>query len=99
MIVQEHGVTELYIDRGDATENKRIFDALLKEKEQIERTFGGSLHWDRLDAKRASRIKHIVNTGGYRSSESEWPTIQFEMVDAMTRLEAALLPLIEALEI
>jgi hypothetical protein len=44
VIVQEHGVTELYLDRGDATENKRIFDALLKEKEQLERTFGGSLH-------------------------------------------------------
>jgi len=99
VIVQEHGVTELYIDRGDAAENKRIFDALLANKEHVERAFGGSLHWERLDAKRASRIKHIVDLGGYRSPELEWPAIQSEMVAAMTRLETALLPSIEALEI
>jgi hypothetical protein len=72
---------------------------LFAKKEQIERAFGGSLHWERLDAKRASRIKHIVSLGGYRSPESEWPAIQADMVDAMSRLEAALLPHIEALEI
>lgn len=99
VIVQEHGVTELYIDRGDAIENKRIFDELLAKKDQIERAFGGTLHWERLDTKRASRIKHIVSLGGYRSPESEWPAIQADMVDAMSRLEAALLPPIEALGI
>jgi hypothetical protein len=99
VIVQEHGVTELYIDRGDATENKRLFDALLANKDAIERAFGGSLHWERLEAKRACRIKNLVDQGGYRSPESEWPAIQAAMVDSMARLETALLPFIDSLQV
>jgi hypothetical protein len=97
VIVQEYGLAELYIDRGDATENKRIFDQLHARKEEIERAFGGPLSWERLDTKRACRIKHVIERGGYRSPESEWPEIQKEMVDAMTRLEAALRPELAAL--
>jgi hypothetical protein len=99
VIVQEHGVTELYIDRGEAIENKKIFDTLLAHKEQVEKAFGGPLEWERLDAKRACRIKHVVDLGGYRSPESDWPAIQTEMVESMIRLESALLPAIEHLDI
>ncbi len=97
VIVQEYGITELYIDRGDAVENKRIFDQLHARKDEIERAFNGPLSWERLDAKRACRIKHVIERGGYRSTESEWPAIQSEMVDAMSRLELALKPGLEAL--
>lgn len=90
VIVQEYGIAELYIDRGDATENKSIFDRLAARKDEIEKAFGGSLIWERLDTKRACRIKHVAERGGYRSPESEWPTIQLEMVDTMTKLETAL---------
>jgi hypothetical protein len=99
VIVQEHGVTELYIDRGDATENKKIFDTLLAQKEQIEKVFGGSLEWERLDGKRACRIKNVVTLGGYRSPEQEWPSIHSAMVDSMSKLETALLPSIENLDL
>ena len=91
-IVQEYGIAELYIDRGEAEENKRIFDQLFARKEEIEKAFGGSLSWERLDTKRACRIKHIIERGGYRSPEAEWPEIQSEMVETMTKLEAALKP-------
>lgn len=97
VIVQEYGIAELYIDRGVASENKRIFDQLLARKDEIERAFGGTLLWERLDTKRASRIKHIIDRGGYRSPESEWPAIQSEMVDTMTKLETALKPGLTAL--
>ena len=80
-------------------ENKRIFDTLCSHKDAVEKTFGATLHWERLDTKRACRIKHIVDSVGYRSPESEWPKMQAEMVDAMTRLETALLPSIESLDI
>ncbi len=89
-IVQEYGVAELYIDRGDAAENKSIFDQLHARKDEIERAFGGTLSWERLDTKRACRIKHVIERGGYRSPEADWPAIQSEMVDTMIRLEAAL---------
>ena len=97
VIVQEYGVAELYIDRGDATENKRIFDQLHARKEEIEKAFGGTLSWERLDTKRACRIKHAIEIGGYRSPESQWPEIQSEMVDTMTKLESALKPALDSL--
>lgn len=97
VIVQEYAVTELYIDRGEAAENKQIFDHLYAKKDEIEKSFRGTLHWERLDTKRACRIKHVVERGGYRSPETEWPAIQSEMVETMTRLEAALKPGLAAL--
>ncbi len=97
VIVQEYGITELYIDRGEAGENKRIFDQLHARKDEIEKAFDRTLSWERLDAKRACRIKHVIERGGYRSPESEWPEIQSEMVETMTRLEAALKPGLAAL--
>ena len=60
VIVQEYGIAELYIDRGEVTENKRIFDRLLARKDEIEKAFGGTLSWERLDTKRACRIKHVI---------------------------------------
>jgi hypothetical protein len=96
-IVQEYGLAELYIDRGHADENKRIFDQLQARREEIERSFGCSLTWERLDKKRASRIKAYIETGGYRSPEAEWPKIQSEMVDMMIKLESALKPALDSL--
>ena len=97
VIVQGFGIAELYIDRGDAVENKRIFDQLHARKDEIEKAFDGTLSWERLDTKRACRIKHIIERGGYRSPETDWPAIQSEMVDTMTKLETALKPALESL--
>ncbi len=99
VIGQEYGVVELYIDRGDAVENKHIFDQLCARKDEIEKAFGGTLTWERLDIKRASRIKHVVERGGYRSPEPQWPEIQSEMVEVMIKLEAALKPELASLGI
>ena len=98
VIVQEYGVVELYIDRGEVTENKRIFDQLLAHKDEVEKAFGGKLTWERLDNRRACRIKHVIERGGYRSPETQWPEIQAEMVETMTKLEAVLKPGLESLE-
>lgn len=96
-IVQEYGVAESYIDRGEAVENKGLFDQIHSRKEEIEKRFGGALGWERLDTKRACRIKHVIERGGYRSPEQEWPAIQAEMVETMTRLESALKPVLDSL--
>ena len=99
VISQEVGRSELYIDRGDQMQNKQIFDALYEKKESIEAAFGGQLTWERLDEKRASRIKVQLQTGGYRNPVSEWPEIQKEMVETMIRLESALDTPIKALKL
>lgn len=101
-VVRQHeGDVELYIDRGkDADEeNKDIFDTLIASKSNIESAFGEPLEWERLEGKRACRIKKRMEIGGYRDDEAEWPVIQDTLVDAMVRLEKALKPCIGKLEV
>jgi hypothetical protein len=79
---------ELYIDRGEKDENKAIFDELFSQKATIENAFGGPLTWERLDAKRASRIK--AETAGTIFDDTQWPSLIEFMTNAMVRMEASL---------
>ena len=72
-------LTRLSIDHGKAEENKSIFDQLHGSKDEIEGRFGGTLTWQRLATKRAGKIKHVVERGGYRGPEAHWPEIQVEL--------------------
>ncbi len=54
---------ELYIDGPEAADNKFLFDQLRADKHAVEADFGGELHWQRLDDKRASRISFTVSGG------------------------------------
>ena len=83
---------ELWIQSEDTTENKRIFDHLYTQRAAIENAFGGALTWDRLDDKRASRVRAEVTVGGLYDAEVHWPKIQDAMIDAMDRLVKALKP-------
>jgi len=47
---------ELYIDTGDARENKRWFDALHERRPQIEAALQTPVAWERMDDQRACRI-------------------------------------------
>jgi hypothetical protein len=100
VIRKTEGEVDLYIDRGagKTAENKDIFDRLQKHKEEIERTFGGALSWQRLDDKQGCRIAHTISLGGYRSPEAKWPAIHDAMIDAMSRLEKTLAPRLEKLK-
>jgi len=60
---------ELYIDTGDNEKNKAVHDIMLKDKEKIERDYGQSLLWERLDKKRACRI--ALYRDGYIDMDSE----------------------------
>jgi hypothetical protein len=100
MVTQENCGAELYIDRGNEAdqENKAIFDQLHAHKSEIESQFGGPLSWERLDEKRASRIR-VNLPGGYRSPEDQWEGIQTALVGAMNRLEPALRPHLQKLKL
>lgn len=88
------GGIELYIDRGkDAEgENKKIFDTLLASKEDIEKQFGDSLEWQRLDNRQACRIRKRYPVCGYGDDQSRWGEVQDLMIDAMVRFHRALAP-------
>jgi hypothetical protein len=81
---------EFYMSRADRNENKFIFDALLKNKSEIEAAFGNELEWMRLDQKKASRIQFKTEIDGY--NRDNWPEITAWLVENMSRLETTLKP-------
>jgi hypothetical protein len=91
IISMDWAAVELYIDwdRETGAKNKAILDALAAQKEAIEREFGGPLDWERLDDKRASRIRKRFTNGGL-AEPGTWPQLHEEMIDAMIRLDNAL---------
>ena len=68
--------TELYIDTGDADNNERILDELMKDRAAIEQDFGEPLEWERLDEKRACRVVC------YRNGSIDEPTEKLEEIHA-----------------
>jgi hypothetical protein len=97
-VIQDECGAELYIDRGEAEENKSIFDQLYANQAAVEKAFGGPLSWERLEGKRACRIK-FTREGGYRSPEEDWSAIQDAIIDAMNRLEHAVRPYLKQLKL
>lgn len=99
VITQEDGKAELYIDRGDRDENKSIFDKLFAHRGQIETAFPFDLEWERLDHRRACRIKSEIVGKGYRTPEDQWPPLQLELVQRIAALEKALRPFLDELDL
>lgn len=101
VVTQDDRAAELYIDRGkDAeAENESIFEQLLAQKPAIEAAFGDSLSWQRLEGKRACRIRFTLSAGGYRSPEDSWPVLQDQIIGVMDRLEKALRPHLKQLKL
>lgn len=101
IVGREDCAVELYIDRGkdEGDENKRIFDQLAIHKSEIEKAFGEPLLWQRLDGKRASRIRFTRSDGGYRSEEDLWADLQDTNIQDMDRLEKSVRPYLRELKL
>jgi hypothetical protein len=91
VIRQHDGSVQLVIEGPDAEQNHAVLAALEQQREQIERTFGESLDWDRVEGRKRCAISKTLS-GGYRDGEDRLPGIQDTMIDAMVRLEAAIKP-------
>lgn len=87
-VTKTFGRAELYIGRASKAENKFLFDTLYQQQQEVEEAFGGTLGWERLDVKKASRIK--AEATGDVFDRDQWPSMISFMTDAMVRLEAAL---------
>lgn len=87
---------ELYIDTGDRERNERIFDAFQSQKDAIEKAFGNPLARERLEGKRACRIRFTLMEGGLHDRD-RWGAIADAMISAMDRLAKAFKPHIQAL--
>jgi len=87
VIAKSYARTELYMSRGNKEENKFIFDKLYERKDEIEK-ITGPLVWERLDDKKASRIKKELNNVSLYERE-DWNTMIDFMVENMLKFEKA----------
>ena len=91
LILKDQGGLELYIDcdpDAQGAKNKAIFDALYAQRVAIEGEYGRSLEWQRLDNKRASKIRSTIPGGGLTSPE-QWDQLQDRMISDMLRFDKA----------
>jgi hypothetical protein len=87
--------TEIYIDSGDTEKNKRLFDALVTQKQAVESAMGSELTWERLDEKRASRIA-LYRAGSIESPTEELQDIQLWAIASLERLKSVFPSLINS---
>jgi len=76
---------EIYIDNGDRDGNESIFDYLHNKKEEIENKFCNELVWERLEGKRAYRIKFEKESNILE--KEQWDDMIEFMTDSMIVLE------------
>jgi hypothetical protein len=98
-ITMDKGSVELFIDRGPdrKDETDRIFEKILKDREKIEKEFGETLIWDRVEGRRVCRIKSLCEIGGLKDT-ALWDGIQEDMIDRMVRLEKVLRPILSTVK-
>jgi hypothetical protein len=82
---------ELYIDTGNVGQNKNKFDELFSKKDTIEKNYGHPLEWQRLDNKRACRIRYVISGHGL-SDKANWPTLITRLVDEMINFHRSIQP-------
>ncbi len=87
VVTRACGRVEIYIDKGNLELNKYIFDYIENNKAELEKNFTGEIIWERLDNKRACRIKAETN-GNIYDKESWDDMIQF-MIEKMISLESS----------
>jgi hypothetical protein len=80
---------ELYIDTGDQNANKVIFDALHMQRPAVEQDFGGSLTWERLDNRRASRVANY-RAGAITDDQEHLDELRRWAITTVQQLEGAL---------
>jgi len=90
VVSKKYGRVEVYIDHGDQEVNKYIFDEIQKQKEEIETCFQAPVTWERLNDRRASRIK--IETDGNIFEKEQWDSMIEFMTDNMVNLENAFKP-------
>lgn len=73
-------VVEFYI-----SDNKDLFDSLFTQKDEIEEKLGLSLAWDRLDGKKASRIKHYIDGLDF-DDHSNYESLMNEIIDVAVKM-------------
>ena len=87
---------EVYIDLQDKDRNKRLLDRLWAQQSVIEKEFGGSLSWERLDDRRASRIA-VYREGSIDAPATTRDELREWSIENLLKMKRLLLPKVRAL--
>ena len=86
-IAKNYARTEVYMSRGNTEENKFVFDKLFLRKDEIEKQTG-TLEWERLENKKACRIKQeLQNVSLYE--KDDWDKMVDFLITSMVKMEIA----------
>lgn len=87
VVAGSYARTELYIARSAPEENKFIFDKLLERRQEIE-AVSGQLEWERLDGRRACRIKRELGAVNLYDKD-DWAKMNRFLAENMRKMEQA----------
>ena len=90
-ILRTEADVQFYIDKADYKENKKFFDALLLQKNEIEARLNKKLEWQRLDTKRACRILYAYPNVSINDLDG-WDTLQDQMLDLVVEFKKVFTP-------
>jgi hypothetical protein len=86
LFMKKYARVELMIRRADAIDNVAIFDQLLEQRSAIEDAFGVVLVWERLEDKKACRVKFEKEFDGY--NRDNWDGMVTFLIETMARFES-----------
>jgi hypothetical protein len=87
---------ELYIDLGDAAQNEAVLDTLMADREAIEASIGAPLLWQRLEGKRACRVR-LTRMGEIGRTDQRKDLIQW-LAEHQAKFKATFKPRLENLD-
>ncbi len=97
VVTKTYARIELTISTSSKETNKIYFKNLLRNKEQIEQTFGGELVWEELPENKMSRIK-IEEQGVSLFNDVDWERMNSFLISNLPKFEKALEPFIKKLK-
>ena len=89
VVTKTYVSVELSISTSETDTNKRIYDKLYAQKDEIEKVYGKPLFWQRLDDKKMSRISSRLEDVDITNTD-DWDKIKQFQCDAMVKFYDAL---------
>jgi len=86
VISKTYARVEFYINTPSKEKNKEAYDVLLEDKDQIESEIGCRLIWERMDNKKASRIKLEISNISINNEEN-WDEMISFLIDNIIKFE------------
>jgi hypothetical protein len=93
VISQTYARVEIYFNKGNKAENKKVFDYLFGDKKQIEVKLNQKLTWERMDDRVTSRIKWQLDEVSLLDEDDRKQMIKF-LIDVMIKMHKVFSPAI-----